>query len=218
MGRKESNQTNKDPWRLQETLLYSVVWHYHQSYVQHYMANLMLAQCVIASYAEVWTCPILVEILSGDDSIHGTGPRRKGSVNSRSTLCPIERRSCWPKTLLSALIWLITLCKLDNFFLTSQASNLYSLLAFYVKDRFSPTSESMESSTAFLPMSPASIRSLAMPGLAGTPKDKKYTKKKLPLLLVLLCIWADWIFDFSALKSCFNILSSDVMSNSPFHL
>ena len=26
------------------------------SYVQHYMANLMLVQCVIASHAEVWTC------------------------------------------------------------------------------------------------------------------------------------------------------------------
>ena len=37
---------------------------------------------------------VLVEILSGVDSDHGTGPRRNGSVNSRSTLCPIERRSC----------------------------------------------------------------------------------------------------------------------------
>ena len=37
---------------------------------------------------------VLVEILSGVDSNHGTGPRRNGSVNSRSTLCPIERRSC----------------------------------------------------------------------------------------------------------------------------
>ena len=34
---------------------------------------------------------IMVEILSGVDSDHGTGPRRNGSVNSRSTLCPIER-------------------------------------------------------------------------------------------------------------------------------
>ena len=33
----------------------------------------------------------------------------------------------------------------------------------------------MKSATAFLPMSLASIRTLAMPGLAGTPKDKKYT-------------------------------------------
>ena len=33
----------------------------------------------------------------------------------------------------------------------------------------------MKSATAFLPMSSASIRSLAMPGLAGTPKDKKYS-------------------------------------------
>ena len=33
----------------------------------------------------------------------------------------------------------------------------------------------MKSPTAFLPMSSASIRYLAMPGLAGTPKDKKYS-------------------------------------------
>ena len=33
----------------------------------------------------------------------------------------------------------------------------------------------MKSASAFLPMSSASIRSLAMPGLAGTPKDKKYS-------------------------------------------
>ena len=33
----------------------------------------------------------------------------------------------------------------------------------------------MKSATAFLPMSSAPIRSLAMPGIAGTPKDKKYT-------------------------------------------
>ena len=33
---------------------------------------------------------VLVEILSGVDSDHGTGPRRNGSVNSRSTLCPKE--------------------------------------------------------------------------------------------------------------------------------
>ena len=43
---------------------------------------------------------VLVEILSGVDSDHGTGPRRNSSFNSRSTLCPIERMSCLPKTLL----------------------------------------------------------------------------------------------------------------------
>ena len=37
---------------------------------------------------------VLVEILSGVDSSHGTGPRRNDSVNLRSTLCQIERRSC----------------------------------------------------------------------------------------------------------------------------
>ena len=40
----------------QEKLLCSVAWHYHQSYVQHYMANVMVVQCLIASHAEVWTC------------------------------------------------------------------------------------------------------------------------------------------------------------------
>ena len=33
----------------------------------------------------------------------------------------------------------------------------------------------MKSATAFLRMSPASIRFLAVPGLAGTPKDIKYS-------------------------------------------
>ena len=51
-------------------------------------------------------------------------------------------------------------------------------MAFYwvVKDRFLlAKSESMRSATASLPMSSASIRSLAMPGLARTPKDNKYS-------------------------------------------
>ena len=44
-----------------------------------------------------------------------------------------------------------------------------------MKDRFFKTkSESMKSATAFLPMSSASIRYLAMPDLAGTGKGKKY--------------------------------------------
>ena len=37
---------------------------------------------------------VLVGILSGVDSDHGRVPKRNGSVNSRSTLCLIERRSC----------------------------------------------------------------------------------------------------------------------------
>ena len=44
-----------------------------------------------------------------------------------------------------------------------------------MKDRFSTKSKTMKSATAFLPMSSASIRSLAMPGLAGTQKDEKYS-------------------------------------------
>ena len=41
----------------------------------------------------------------------------------------------------------------------------------------------MKSATAFLPMSSASIRSLAMPGLAGKQKDKKYSSLSLKLEL-----------------------------------
>ena len=41
----------------------------------------------------------------------------------------------------------------------------------------------MKSATAFLSMSSASIRSLAMPGLAGTPKDKQYGYLSLKLEL-----------------------------------
>ena len=42
-----------------------------------------------------------------------------------------------------------------------------------MKDRFLTKSEPMKSASALLPMPSASIRSLAMPGLAGTPKDRK---------------------------------------------
>ena len=89
----------------------------------------------------------------------------------------------------------------------------------------------MKSATAFLPMSSASIRYLAMPGLAGTPKDKKYSSSSSKLELKGLVkpetassthsslhLSRLNIFHFSALKSCFNILSSDVTSNKPFHL
>ena len=40
------------------------------------MTNQMLVQRMIASHAEV-----LLEILSGVDSDHGTDPKRNGSVN-----------------------------------------------------------------------------------------------------------------------------------------
>ena len=89
----------------------------------------------------------------------------------------------------------------------------------------------MKSATAFLPMSSASIRYLALPGLAGTPKDKKYSSSSSKLELKglvkpetasstrsTLHLSRMNIFHFSALKSCFNILSSDVTSNTPFHL
>ena len=51
-------------------------------------------QSNVGSMCDCKTCrsldlSVLVEILSGVDSDHGTGPRRNSSVNSRSTLCPI---------------------------------------------------------------------------------------------------------------------------------
>ena len=78
-----------------------------------------------------------------------------------------------------ALIWLFTFCKMGNFFLLDLAS-IKTLLACSIlwgceRQIVLSKSESMKSATAFLPMSSASIRSLAMPGLAGTPKDKKYS-------------------------------------------
>ena len=98
---------------------------------------------------------------------------------------------------------------------------------------FFTKSESMKSATAFLPLLSASIRSFAMQGLAGTPKDKKYSSLSSKLELkglvkhetapstrftLHLSRLNTFLFHFSALKSCFNILSSDVMSNTPFNL
>ena len=88
----------------------------------------------------------------------------------------------------------------------------------------------MKSAKAFLPMSSASIRSLAMPGLAGTPKDSSLSSQLELKGLVKpetasstrstlhLSRLNTFLFHFSALKSCFNILSFDLMSNTPFHL
>ena len=45
-----------------------------------------MCDCKICSRLDL---SVLVEKLSGVYSDHGTGPRRIGSVNSRSTLCPI---------------------------------------------------------------------------------------------------------------------------------
>ena len=127
-----------------------------------------------------------------------------------STLCSIERRTSWPKTFLSTLIWLILFCELVNFFLTSQAAKVFSLLrliGLWKPTDFSTKRELMKSSIAFLPMSWASSRSLAMSGLAGTPEDKQYSSLSSTLELKglvkpeiasstrftscsLLCIWA----------------------------
>ena len=70
---------------------------------------------------------VLLEILSGVDSDHGTGPRRNRSVKSRSTICPIERRHADQRRPFKPLAagclcfvnWTISSC------LTSQTSKLY---------------------------------------------------------------------------------------------
>ena len=70
-----------------------------------------------------------------------------------------------------------------------------------------------------------------MPGLAGTPKDKKYSSLSSKLELkglvkpetasstrstLHLSRLNTFVSHFSALKCYFNILSSDVMSTTPF--
>ena len=68
----------------------AVVWYYHQSYVQHYMANLMLVQCVIELQAmQKFGLVSVGGNLSGVDSDRGTGSRKYYRVNLKSTFCPI---------------------------------------------------------------------------------------------------------------------------------
>ena len=79
--------------------------------------SLVGSMCDIKKPCQFWW-----RMPSGVDSDHGTGPRGNNNINSRSTLCSIDRRTNWPKTFLSALIWLIPFCEHVNFFLTSQAA------------------------------------------------------------------------------------------------
>ena len=88
----------------------------------------------------------------------------------------------------------------------------------------------MKYATAFLPMSSASIRSLAIPGLAGTPKDKKYSSLSSRLELKGLVkpetasstrstLHLNRLdVSFQCIEEFLNILSYGVMSNTPFHL
>ena len=83
----------------------------------------------------------------------------------------------------------------------------------------------MKSATAILPMSLASIRSLALPGLAETPKDNKHSSLSSKLELkglakpetasstrsaLHLSRLNTFVFHFNALKSCFNIQCIDL--------
>ena len=75
----------------------------------------MLVQCQVSLDLSV-----LVEILSVDDSDHGTGPRRY-KVNIMSN---IKKVMLTKDALLSSRL-ADSFCKLDNIFLTSQASKFY---------------------------------------------------------------------------------------------
>ena len=89
-----------DPWRWQEKLLCSVAMELTSKLCAALHGQSNVGSLCDSKPCEFWTCQFLVETLSGIDSDHGTGPRRYRSVNSRSTICPIESRSCWTKTLL----------------------------------------------------------------------------------------------------------------------
>ena len=94
------NTGASDPWRWHEKLLCSVV-----TALTSTLCAALHGQSNVGSMCDCKPCwsldvSVLVEILSGVDSDHGTGPRRNSFVNSRSTLCPIESRSWLPKTLL----------------------------------------------------------------------------------------------------------------------
>ena len=89
-----------DTCRWQEKLLCSVVMALTSK-----LCAALHGQSYVGSMCDCKPCgsldlSVLMKILSGVDSDHGTGLRRNRSVNSRSTICPIERRSFWPKTLL----------------------------------------------------------------------------------------------------------------------
>ena len=87
-----------DPWRWQEKdiTLCSFALPSKLCAALHGQSNVGL-MCNCKPWGSL-NLSVLVEILSGVDNDHGTGPRRNGSVISRSTLCQIERRPCWPKT------------------------------------------------------------------------------------------------------------------------
>ena len=89
-----------DPWRWQEKLLCSVV-----TALTSTLCAALHGQSNVSSMCNCKPCwsldlSVLVETLSGVESDHGIGPRRNGNVSSRSTLCPIGRRPCLPRTLL----------------------------------------------------------------------------------------------------------------------
>ena len=103
-----------EPWRWQEKPLCSVT--IKVCATLHGQSNVG-SMCDSKPFGSL-DLSVLVEILSGVDSDHGTGPRRNGSVNIMSN----RKKVMLTKRFLQALIWLFTFCKLGNFFLLYLAS------------------------------------------------------------------------------------------------
>ena len=155
-----------DPWRWQEKLLCSVV--------TALPSKLCAAQCQ-SNVGSMCDCKpwgssdlsVLVEILS--ESWYRS--QKEWQCQLKVNIIPNRKKVMLTKDAPLSSHLAVSFCKLDNFFLFDLASlKIVLACSFYgvVKG-----SESIKSATAFLPMPSASIRSLAMPGLAGTPKDKK---------------------------------------------
>ena len=107
--------------------------------MQHYMANLMLVQCVITIDAEVWTCQFwwkfyrkLTETIVQFQE--GMAVSTQGQHYAQKKECHADQRRSLKLSpgCLHFVNWTISSC------LASQASKHYKLVAFYgiVKDRF----------------------------------------------------------------------------------
>ena len=94
-----------------------------QCYVQHYMANLMLVQCVFASHAEVWTCQFGWELYQ---ELTVTKVRSQKEQQCQLKVNILSQRKKVMLTKASPLSSHMDnyVCKLDNFFFTSQASKV----------------------------------------------------------------------------------------------
>ena len=93
--------------------------------MQHYIAKSNVGSMCYCKPCRSLDLSVLVGILSGVDSDHGTGPRREGKCHLKVNIISNRKKVMLTKDVHLSLIWLITFCKLDNFFSTSQASNVF---------------------------------------------------------------------------------------------